>query len=287
VTDNAVWTAGLGARPGAEPPPVETDDAPFEHRIVDAATAPSIVPPGAVSSPFSHPYQVGAGSAAPSPITPVAAFPQKETTTMAKQDTERATAPRNLQMRVGALLLEKGALTYGAIHEEFSDLTSKQLYQSLFQMKAAQRAKKVATPAGEVWQITPFGKAWVKQGGGRASKLAAKAEPPKAAPAKAVKPRKAAKKAKAAKPVPAKRPRIPARKTRRAPKAEGAALAAPAPSTSLAVRAFEPVVERSFRCAVYSDGAFHLAKNGQSIDLTAAEFAEMLRYQERMVEVNT
>lgn len=44
------------------------------------------------------------------------------------------------------------------------------------------------------------------------------------------------------------------------------------------------VVERSFRCAVYSDGSFHLQKAGQAIDLTAAEHAEMLRYLERMDE---
>lgn len=44
------------------------------------------------------------------------------------------------------------------------------------------------------------------------------------------------------------------------------------------------VVERSFRCAVYSDGGFHLAKNGLQVDLTPAEHAEMLRYLERMAE---
>jgi hypothetical protein len=32
---------------------------------------------------------------------------------------------------------------------------------------------------------------------------------------------------------------------------------------------------------VFSDGGFHLAKNGQVIDLTVAEYSEMRRYQER------
>lgn len=288
MTDHAVWT-GLGARPGTEPPPDDTDYAPFEHRIVDAATAPSIVPPGAVSSPFAHPYRVAAGSAAPSPATQAAARPTKEATPMAKEDTDRTAAPRNLQMRVGALLLEQGALNYAAIRDAFTDLTSKQLFQALFQMKSAQRAKKVASPAGDVWQLTPFGKSWVAGGGSRRKAPAEKK--PEAPPAKASKAKKAtAKKARAAKPVPAKRPRIPGRKPGRAERAQNLVHSTgaidPVPLTA-ADRRFTVVEERSFRCAVFSDGAFHLAKNGQAIDLTAAEFAEALRYVERMAETPT
>jgi hypothetical protein len=44
------------------------------------------------------------------------------------------------------------------------------------------------------------------------------------------------------------------------------------------------IEERSFRCAVFNDGSFHLTKNGQSIELDAIEHAQMLRYLERMDE---
>lgn len=45
------------------------------------------------------------------------------------------------------------------------------------------------------------------------------------------------------------------------------------------------VVEQpSFRCAVFSDGGFMVAKNGQQVELTRQEHAQMLRYLERMAE---
>ncbi len=47
----------------------------------------------------------------------------------------------------------------------------------------------------------------------------------------------------------------------------------------------ETVVERSFRCAVFSDGGFSLTKGGQSIELTPAEFTEMQQYARRMGEL--
>lgn len=53
---------------------------------------------------------------------------------------------------------------------------------------------------------------------------------------------------------------------------------APAPTQILVEEA------RSFRCAVFNDGGFHLSKNGQSVELDAAEHAQMLRYLERMAE---
>ena len=42
----------------------------------------------------------------------------------------------------------------------------------------------------------------------------------------------------------------------------------------------------TFRAAVYSDGAFTLSKAGQSIELTATEHAQLLRYLERMAEAD-
>jgi hypothetical protein len=57
----------------------------------------------------------------------------------------------------------------------------------------------------------------------------------------------------------------------------------------VATRGGKPVLESkgaplSFRCAVYSDGAFFIAKGDQSIELDAKEHAWMLRYLERMAE---
>jgi hypothetical protein len=193
--------------------------------------------------------------------------------------TARTPAPRNLQLRVGAVMLDAGQIAMSEIRAAFPDLTGKQLGQCMFQMRTAQRAKKLPSPSGEVWQLTLSGKAWVKQGGGRRSALAEKEEPE---PAKAPRKAKASKKAKA-KPVKATRRGI-GRAASEGP--TDIAFQPLASSKPITVRAATPQVvsERSFRCAVFSDGAFHLAKNGQAIDLTAAEFAEALRYVERMAE---
>lgn len=43
----------------------------------------------------------------------------------------------------------------------------------------------------------------------------------------------------------------------------------------------------SFRAAVYSDGGFVISKAGQTIELTATEHAQLLRYLERMAEQTT
>ena len=42
----------------------------------------------------------------------------------------------------------------------------------------------------------------------------------------------------------------------------------------------------TFRAAVYTDGSFHLSKAGQSIELTATEHAQLLRFLERMAEAD-
>jgi hypothetical protein len=56
-------------------------------------------------------------------------------------------------------------------------------------------------------------------------------------------------------------------------------------STAIALSSqIQVIEERSFRCAVFNDGSFHLTKNGLSIELDAAEHGQMLRYLERMAE---
>lgn len=62
-------------------------------------------------------------------------------------------------------------------------------------------------------------------------------------------------------------------------KAMGGAVPPPKPAKDT-----KAVAEPTFRCAVYSDGSFHLAKAGQAVDLTPAEYAAMLRYAKRMAD---
>lgn len=150
-----------------------------------------------------------------------------------------------------------------ALAAVLSDLDTKQLTQNVFMATRDKLVEYYTFDGGlRMYRLTTKGRRYVEGAGAADGDNA---------------PAPAAKKARPAK-VPAKRAK-PGAKMRRRP-AETAEIAAPA--THLAVREFEPVVERSFRCAVFSDGAFHLAKNGQTIDLTAAEHAEMLRYIERM-----
>lgn len=95
------------------------------------------------------------------------------------------------------------------------------------------------------WQITKVGREWLTGGANLGNHKAASAPP---------QPRQ--------KPAPAKvaRPAVPV-------------------ADRMQVR-----VASTFRCAVYSDGAFTLAKDGTQIDLTPTEHADMLRYLERMAE---
>lgn len=63
-----------------------------------------------------------------------------------------------------------------------------------------------------------------------------------------------------------------------------ATTATPAQTWPQPVATFEPVVPRSFRCAVFSDGGFCVTKGDRTVELTAQETAELVRYLERMAE---
>lgn len=264
------WS-GLGARPGSAPPPAadEPDDFARDsvHRVIPAAGAPSVLPANPVISPFTS-WRSG-GSAG----TATADTAAQEQKTMSHQPTSAtAPGPRNTQQRLCELLLAAPSVSRELLARQLPDLDAKQLTQALFNASANGRCQRIDDKDGaQCWTLTGSGRRWIT------AKLAGDAVPEAKATTSAPPKNKAARRARKA-PAPAQRAK-PGQKVRQR-RAESAALAVPA--TSLAVREFAPVVERSFRCAVFSDGAFHLAKNGQAIDLTAAEHAEMLRYIERM-----
>ena len=235
------------------------------------------MPANAITSPFSHPYRPAAGSAA-EPDTDSAADEPREENPMPKTTAPAAKKPRkpkttkaaSAQFQICSLLMAKGDMTQ---HELKADVSAdpKAFYNAIFNGKAAGRI--VYLEKTEKYHLTQAGREWTT-GGANLDNHKASAPPPKAtkrAPAKKAKPARAA----AVKP---------AKKARKARAAAAAAQAAPQ-TTALTLGTFEPVVERSFKCAAFSDGSFMLAKNGQVIELTPAEHAEMIRYEERMAEV--
>jgi hypothetical protein len=247
------WS-GLGKRASAPPPTGSTYSASdddfdaFEQPPVQRnRIAAASAAPGS-TSPFNLGFRLS-GSAAED-ASELAAEDQPEEKPM-PMNTDAPAPRRNIQRQICAQLTQ-GKLTRDELASQLLALDTKQLSQGLFQVNQFGRAKKV----GDAWQLTPAGRAYV------ANKPFSLSDP---APA----PKKA-------------RRAQQGKKVRSAP--ASTAQFTDRPGTALAVAAFEPVVERSFRCAVFSDGGFHMAKNGQQVDLTPAEHAEMLRYLERMAE---
>lgn len=249
------------------------------QRTVPAAGAPSVIPSGAPVSAFDHPFRPAAGSAAKS-ADDSAASPKKEEPRMSeKPEGERAV--RNIQVRIcRAIEAAGGTLLRTDLAKALPDLEMKQISQGIFQVTANSRAQKHMTDTGWTLKLTRAGIAYLKDQGTSAAE-------PAAAPKKPTrrKPTKAAASAKAQRTPKAERKKPKAR--RGAIRVHRSAKAAPAASPLLAIehasaQTLQVVQERSFRCGVFSDGAFHLAKNGQVIDLSPAEHAEMLRYLDRM-----
>jgi len=190
---NASPWAGLGSlnlrkSPAAAPLPAATGDEeeddferPSVQRIVSATPA----------SPFDLPFikTPAARAAAPHP---------KEKPHMATQRAKPAhPVARDLQRRVGLALLEAESLSRDELAAQFSDLNSKRLAQTMFNMNTAKRARRVNTAEGQVWQLTPLGRKWMQEGGvsPRGPKPAATTEPAKPAKPKRAKPGKQMKKA--------------------------------------------------------------------------------------------
>lgn len=259
---------GLRGKTRTIEPSVDEDDDSFARpsikRVVPATSAPS---------PFQHPYVPtgrAAGSADTSTDEP-AADPTTEEMSMPRESAApkprktKATKASSAQFQICSLLMAKGDLTRDELLADVSaDRTA--FNNAIFNAKAAGRI--VFLEKEGKYRITATGRAWTSGGANLDNQ---RASPPPTKPTR----RKGAAKAKAPK---AKRQaKTPAPGTAPAP-AAGAAVATTGP------HAFQVVQERSFRCAVISDGGFFLAKNGQQIDLTPTEHAEMLRYLDRMAD---
>ncbi len=167
------------------------------------------------------------------------------TNTRRPHPTRAATA----QFQICALLMSKGDLSRGELCEAVT--ADVRAFQS-----ATYNAKRlgritVIEKTGK-FRLTAQGKEWTR-GGANAATKAAEVSP------RAVK-----------------RRRVKLAPDERRALSTAVAVAVPGP--------IQVVQERSFRCAVFSDGGFHLSKNGTSIDLDAVEHAQMLRYLERMEE---
>lgn len=276
MNDHSVFT-GLGQRGAESSPPADEEEPLSEFERGTQRTVPA--------SPFDHPYRRSAGSAA-TPDDASAATPKKTEPRMSKKPEGAPRAVRNVQLRIcRAIEAAGGTILRTDLAKALPDLDTKQISQGIFQVTASSRAQKHMTDAGWTLKLGRAGTAFLQVNGTSEDEAAA---PPKNTPRR--KPKEA--------PAPAKKPRRRAKAQpkapRKKPKARRAAVrvhraAAPARSLSEQLALSEPariqvVQERSFRCAVYSDGGFFLAKGDQKVELTAAEHREMLRYQERMCE---
>jgi hypothetical protein len=271
---------GLGSlnlTPRTKPPtPADMDDDAFERpvmqRTVPAASAPSVVPANAFVLPWK-----AAGSAAASTDEPAAADNTEEKTDMRKKktaDAPTARAPKkqptrgtSARFQICSLLLAKGDLSRAELLEDVS-ADRQAIYNAFFSGKKDGHI--VFVTGTDKWHLTAAGKAWTT-GGANLVNQQASSPPPKATRRKK---EAAAKAPRETKTTPAASPVLAATVMALVNDKQPGAI----------VDRIQVVQERSFRCAVFSDGGFQLAKNGQAVDLTAAESKEMLRYLERMAE---
>lgn len=275
-------------------------------RIVPAADAPSVVPPNPVNSPWAHPYKPlgpvvdlpdddaetavkpaaeppvlspfailsrpAAGSADPSADASLPtpsrknAMPKKaESDKPRKARTTKAASPR---FQICALLMAKGDLSREELLADVSaDRTA--FNNGMFNAKAAEHI--VYIEKADKYHITAAGKEWASGGANLANQKAA-AKAPEAKPK-----RKARGKAGSTDEITAHTIDSPPAERRLTTLMQNQLAAHGA-------AAIQVVQERSFRCAVISDGGFFLAKGDKQIDLTPTEHAEMLRYLDRMAE---
>jgi hypothetical protein len=266
-------TTQPAAAPGADD---DEDDAfarPSVQRTVSAATAPSVVPLHAVASAFAHPFPAGTGSPDEDADQQPAATHHEEkimpkTPVPAKPRKSRPTKGISARFQICALLLSKGDLSTEELKADVS-AEPRAFQNAIYNAKGARHI--TFSASADKWHLTSEGKDWTSGGANLDNHRAAPAPSPTR---------------KAATPAQAKRAK-PGQRIKKAPRTVKTAAAEPSFATTVATRPFEPVIERSFRCAVFSDGGFFLAKGDQKIELTAAEHSEMLRYQERMCEQPT
>lgn len=249
--DPAVSPFTSWLKPGQLPPQVPDEDDQGDQAD-QAASAP---PPAPTAQPTqetpamaTHPRKKAARKTAPKPAR---AERTKRTTTRTKTQATRVVAPhgaKSPQFRVCAELARAGGtLPRAELYERLADLRKPQVFSAVFEAKKQGRVQ--WDDASGTFHLTAEGSTWV----------GSMAPTPPTAPDK------------------------PARR-QRTTLAAAITAAPPSTATALAVQRFEPVAERSFRCAVFSDGGFSVTKAGQQVELTQAETAEMLRYLERMAE---
>lgn len=269
--------AGLGQRAGAAPlPDEELADVDFERpsiqRTVPASSAPIPAPAAPVASPF---HWRGPGSTPASVDEPPAAqeTPPTEENDMKKPPPkvrkERSPKEASPRFQLLSLLQARGDLTREQLLAGV-EADARALQNAIFNSKAAGQIEVDASTGRH--HLTAAGKAWLT---GTPTPPEGKAEPKKRGgrPTKVTKP--------ARKGTPAKKQRArPARKVK-ASEMAAAGLGRPAGS-ELAIATLEPVVQRSFRCAVFNDGGLYLEKDGSVIHLSPAEHDELVSYQSRM-----
>jgi hypothetical protein len=299
-----MW-AGLGQRAGAPAPrpadPAGQDPDYFERdsiqRTVPAAGAPSIVRPGAARSAFDHPFRPTAGSADTSADDSAADTPAKEKPVQRQTKTDTARKPRptkgaSARFQICALLTAKGDLTREELLADVScDRTA--FTNAVFNAKRAEHIVFIAKT--DKWHITAAGKDWTSGGANLDNQQAATSSP-----AEVKRGRRQPREKSAGLPKSEKQ-RLgvvdTGGKKRKKPKARRSPVrvhqpkpAAPTVASQLALSEparIQVVQERSFRCAVVSDGGFFLHKGEKQIELTPEEHREMLNYIDRVRGVDT
>jgi hypothetical protein len=246
--------AGLGARGDADDEQLSDFEQPLVQRTVPAASAPRVVTTAA-NSPFNLGFRLP-GSAAEDASDSAAEQPPEEKSMPKADRQQHPIKQRTAQYQIIQLLVDSGPLEREALREQVqSDVRA--FDSALYN---ARKFDRIAFNDKDLkYHFKSAGKAWLQ---GSAGKHTTGTKPRRDKVAQAPKPATTGKKARPAS----------------APAQAFSALRA------VSAIACDPVVERSFRCAVYSDGGFHLAKNGAEINLTQAEHAEMLRYLERMAD---
>lgn len=170
---NNIW-GGLAQR-GMDDEPADDFARPSIQRTVDAATAPPIALPGAVASPFHHPYVAGSSAAtsttaddedadaatSPPPPPPPAGEASMPKPTAAKARKPKATQGANPQFQICALLMAKGELSREELAADVS-CDSRPMQNALYNAKAAGRI--VWIEKLDKYRITKEGREWASGG---------------------------------------------------------------------------------------------------------------------------
>jgi hypothetical protein len=233
--------------------PPDQDDDGAQQRTGSAEAIPGFKAPGA-SSVFNwraagHAPAEGPGDAATNHTAADAAQPPEKEEAMAtgkKARRGRKASGASPQFKICAALLAHGNLDRDELLANLDSVTRAQLASALNNAKTHNRIRFEQ----DKFHLTKEGKDWVTGGANLDNQ-----QPP------ARKPRKAAGKSAAHR-----------RSQRRAEPMQDVDTSPP------------PDAEPDFRCAVMSDGAFFISKDGNVIELDADEHRRMLAYLERMAE---